>query len=441
MKDWLRFFLLSFFSDKTSKEAQKRSYANFFLALLLALGFLWIGFFGGNMFPFKAHYKNSPDFKSTVRAVFANPDTKMRIGLQVGTNTIKAKIGDGEYKAELLVNTYESQTDNKNYSVGGYGVVVDMRPADTLAAFEAYCVSNDGKNTVISYEEYLTLSDVAKLNFDFKLKYTGAALVLDDALISSFKAYIDTLSEDNRLIAQDLQKKLDENALTNDQYNRAIYELYFENYYPQITAYETNSKVPLLRNYYFQQYVSDGQNKYLLVFDDCMVVSFETKKGILVSFYGFYDGVQKGVLVSDTQSQAVANQMADTFIKKAFDTVASVNLYAYATSVIMLTPFIALMPMVVTLLAYSILKLCGVQSVKTMGAMFKIVGSYVWFSGIAATAIMLILAFFVQRNLISALTLVLFFVILTVRTIIFAINQVSEHKKQIKKEEAEKAVV
>ena len=107
----------------------------------------------------------------------------------------------------------------------------------------------------------------------------------------------------------------------------------------------------------------------------------------------------------------------------------------------MLTPFIALMPMVVTLLAYSILKLCGVQSVKTMGAMFKIVGSYVWFSGIAATAIMLILAFFVQRNLISALTLVLFFVILTVRTIIFAINQVREHKKQIKKEEAEKAVV
>ncbi|MBQ6883029.1 MAG: hypothetical protein IJO25_01590, partial [Clostridia bacterium] len=155
----------------------------------------------------------------------------------------------------------------------------------------------------------------------------------------------------------------------------------------------------------------------------------------------FYDGVQKGVLVSDTQSQAIANQMADSLIKQAFDTVASVNLYAYATSVIMLTPFIALMPMVVTLLAYSILKLCGVQSVKTMGAMFKIVGSYVWFSGIAATAIMLILAFFVQRNLISALTLVLFFVILTVRTIIFAINQVSEHKKQIKKEEAEKAVV
>ncbi|MBQ2908660.1 MAG: hypothetical protein IJE56_01765, partial [Clostridia bacterium] len=155
----------------------------------------------------------------------------------------------------------------------------------------------------------------------------------------------------------------------------------------------------------------------------------------------FYDGVQKGVLVSDTQSQAIANQMADSLIKQAFDTVASVNLYAYATSVIMLTPFIALMPMVVTLLAYSILKLCGVQSVKTMGAMFKIVGSYVWFSGIAATAIMLILAFFVQRNLISALTLVLFFVILTVRTIIFAINQVNEHKKQIKKEEAEKAVV
>ena len=160
MKDWLRFFLLSFFSDKTSKEAQKRSYANFFLALLLVLGFLWIGFFGGNMFPFKAHYKNSPDFKSTVRAVFANPDTKMRIGLQVGTNTIKAKIGDGEYKAELLVNTYESQTDNKNYSVGGYGAEIHEM-SEMAAADLGQCAISNQPSFHIPFV-YSELGDVKK---------------------------------------------------------------------------------------------------------------------------------------------------------------------------------------------------------------------------------------------------------------------------------------
>ena len=55
-------------------------------------------------------------------------------------------------------------------SVGVKTEIARITPADTFAEIEAYCVSNDGKNTVISYEDYLTLSEVARLNFDFKIR-------------------------------------------------------------------------------------------------------------------------------------------------------------------------------------------------------------------------------------------------------------------------------
>ena len=98
-------------------------------------------------------------------------------------------------------------------------------------------------------------------------------------------------------------------------------------------------------------------------------------------------------------------------------------------------PFIALMPMVVTLLAYSILKLRGVESVKSFGGVFKIIGSYVWFSGLISAVITVISAFFVQRNILTVLPLVLFFITLVVRSIIFAVNEARSYMKQLEQQE------
>ena len=436
MKEWFKFFYLSFFSNKRSKEAVKRSYSNFFLGLLLALAFLWLGFIASDIVPFGAHYNNSPDFKQTVRQVLANQDVNKRISAQVEDGTLKLSKHGQEYTKDLLINTFESQTDKQNYSVNGFNVVVDSRPADTLAQVEAYCVSNDGNNTVISYEEYLTLSDVASLNFDFKLKYTLNALVLDDAKIELYKAYIDGLSEDNRLIAQDLLNKLNENTITKAQYDRSIYELYFTNYYPSISAYESNSKVPLLRNAYYHNYVMQGTKDYLFIFEDYVAGAFKTKAGINVSFYGFYSKLENGALVLDTLTQDQANAVVDKFVKKTYSSTTFLNIYAHAVNVITLTPFIALMPMIVTLLAYSILKLGGVESVSTMGAMFKIVGTHQWFSGVISAVVTIILSFFVQPNLLSVLPLIVLFVALAVRSIIFAIAETKAHKKQLQQQES-----
>ncbi len=434
MKKWFEFFCLSFFSDKISKEGAKRGYANVLLGLILALVFLWSGFVGGDMLPFSARYNNSPDFSATVRAVLANSDVDKRISVEIEDGHLKAKKRGGEYTESLLVNTLENETDKQNYSQNGYNVVIDSRPADTLAEVEAYCLSNDGQELVISYPEYLSLSAVAKLNFDFKLEYTGNALELNDESVEGYRAYLDGLGDENKAETEKLANDLLENKITKSEYNRAIYELYFVNYYPEITAYESTSKVPLLRNYYYHQYISKGIKNYLFIFDDYMAGSFETDSGIDLSFYGFYSNLENGALVAEGDTQAKANAAADGFIKKSFSATSLLSLYAYAMNVFSLIPFIALMPMVVALLAYSILKLGGIESITSFGAMFKIVGSYVWISGAISAVLTMITSFFVQPSIITALPLVLFFITLAIRSIIFAINEAKSYTKQLEQQ-------
>ena len=93
------------------------------------------------------------------------------------------------------------------------------------------------------------------------------------------------------------------------------------------------------------------------------------------------------------------------------------------------------MPLVVTLLAYSILKLSGVDSIKSFGAMFRILGSFTWFSGFASAFLTLILSFFLRPNIVTTLPLVLFFIVLVVRSVIFVIDEIRINTKQSEHEE------
>ena len=431
MRKWLKFFCLSFFSDKISKDGAKRGYTSFLLGLSLAFVFLWAGYVGADTLPLNTHYNRSPDFKATAHTLFANPELDKRINAEINDGVLSAwKQGEVAF-----VNTLENDVDRQNYSKNGYSVVVDLRPADTLAEFEAYYVSNDGKELTITYEEYLTLSEVAKLNFDFKLKYTGKELTLSDELIESYKAYLDSIEGDAQLSIQGLSSKLSANEITKTEYNRAIYEVYFVNYYPEITAYESTSKVPLLRNYYYHQYISQGMEKYLFIFDDYMTASFETRGGINVSFYGFYDNIDDGAIVTEGATLSEANEMTDDFIRDSIRSIAPITAYAYAMNVFSLIPFIALMPFVVTLLAYSILKLRGIGSVTYFGATFRILGSYVWFSSLISAVITVLLSFFLQQNIITSLPLVIFFITLVIRSMIFAVGETKAFLKQSEQEE------
>ena len=438
MKKWIKFFFLGFFSHDRAKEAVRRGYTNAFLGFVIALVFLWCGFFLGDMLPFGVQYDNSSDFKETLYSVLANADADKRVDAELKDGELKLGFG-GEYTEGLLINTFESESDRAAYSQKGYNVVVDSRPADTLAEIYAYCISNDGKETEISYDEYLTLSQVARLNFDFKLRYTGNELLLTDERVAGYLAYLNGLDDESRAEAQRLSGELSSGGLERDEYNREIYGLYFSKYYPEIKEYERSSAVPLLRNYYYHNYLSDGNSNYLFIFDDYITGSFTTKGGMTRSFYGFYGEMDDGALVSDGASQTDARAAVDRFVKSAFAENRRVNGYVYLINVITLVPFIALMLMVAALLPYSILRLCGVESIFSLGAMIRIVGSFTWFAGVISAVLSVIGMFFINQNLINALPPVLFFIALAIRSVIFAINESRLYKQKAEQAASEEA--
>ena len=434
MRNWLRFFFCSFFSDKISKDGSKRGYTTFFVGLILAFAFLWAGYVGGDILPLGVRYGNSPDFMATMHTVFSNADANQRLNAEIKDGSLLVKKPDGEYSKDLLVNTFENESDREIYSKNGYNVVVDLHPADTPAEFEIRFVSNNGKDLTLTYEEYSLLNAVEKLYFDLELTYTGKALELNDETVEAYRTTLEGLNSEIKPEIDSWENDLASNKITRSEYNRAIYELYFANYYPDITAYESSSKIPLLRNYYYHQYISRGAENYVFIFDDYMTASFETKDGTEVSFYGFYDDMADGAIVASGASQSEANRAVDDFVKQSILSVAPLTLYAYAMNVFSLIPFFSLIPLVVVLLAYSILKLMGVESIKTFGTAFKILGSYVWFSAFISAVTTVVAAFFVPSNIVTALPPVIFFIVLAIRSIIFAVREARAHMKQLEQQ-------
>lgn len=431
MKKWIKFFFLSFFSNKQAKEGTKRGLTSAVLGLILALVFTCVGLIGAEALPFGTHYNNSGDFKALARNAFANPDGANGISLNVVDGKLQAKV-QGDYKKGLIVNTFDSQEDATNYAKGEYQLVVDTRSADALAKVEALCVSTDEQKTTITYEEYLTLNDVAKRNFEFKLKYTGEELVLSDADVENYKAYVEGTSQDNKNLVAEILEKLEKNEITKEQYNRAMYALYFSEYYPEITQYESSSRVPLLRNYYFHEHIDNGANKFLMVFDDCMIGSFKTGSGIDVLFYGVYSNIADGELISAQNNQTSRFIAVDGFIRNSFMATMNLSTYIYIMNTIRLVPIIAIMVVVVAMLMYSVLSLKGAGTFRSFSASLKVTGSFIWVSGLISAILTVILSFIVPKNLISVFAIVGFFVTILIRTIVLIIAEIKKRKAELK---------
>ncbi|MDE6868630.1 MAG: hypothetical protein K2J83_05785 [Clostridia bacterium] len=401
MKKWLKFIGLSFFSDKIAKEALKRGYLNIVLGMFFALAFLFCGILAADVLPFSTHYNNSSDFKEFVRKAV----TSESLNLEVKSQKITAS------------RVADSFLNEEEYGLNGYNLVVDTRPADAFDDFEAYYLSNDGKEQKITPEEYSLLSDVAKRNFDFKISYTPNELILTDELTAEHENY---LTDKNSEAFSELQKKQGE--LSREEYQKRVYNLYVKAYYPDLTAYENTGSAPLLRNYYYHTYVDGGAEKYLFIFDDSCVGSFETNSGMKVTFYGFYKNFADGTHFSTAED-------ADGFIKNSFNATAPLSSYVYFMNTIRLLPFVILMPLVLALLAYCVLRIMKSDAGKSIGGSIKIIGSYLLVGGLLSSIITFICGYFVPRGSLMIAALLVLFITLLIRTAIFLITEKLNVKK------------
>lgn len=396
MKKWLKFIGLSFFSDKISKEALKRGYLNLVLGMIFALVFLFCGVLAADLLPFSTHYNNSSGFTEFVR----NAVTSESLNIEIKSQKVSA-VG--------TVDSFSVEADAAEYGLNGYNLVVDTRPADAFDDFEAYYLSNDGEEQKITLEEYATLSDVAKRNFDFKISYTRKELILTDELTAEHEKY---LTEKNSEAFTELQKKQGE--LSREEYKKQVYNLYVKAFYPDLSAYESTGSAPLLRNYYYHNYVNSGAEKYLFIFDDSCVGSFETNAGFKVTFYGFYKNFPDGTTFS-------TDKEADGFIKNSFSATASLSVYVYFMNIIRLLPFIVLMPIALALLAYCVLRIMKSDTCKSFGGCIKIVGSYLLVGSFLSAIITFICGYFVPRSSLMIAAILILFIILLIRTVIFLV--------------------
>ena len=409
MKGWLKFFGLSFFSDKISKQAVKRGYTNFMLGLFLALIFLFCGVLAADLLPFHTHYKNSSEFSSFARNAIAG-------------GGLNLELNDGKISANRIVDTFQSGEDAAVYRLNGYELVVDVRPSDAYDDFEPYFISNDGKEQEITWDEYGALSDAAKRNFDFKIRYTSKELILTDELTAEHEAYLKSINSE---AFSKLQEKQGE--LTRGEYKKQAYRLYVKAYYPDISAYESTGDAPLLRNYYYHNYVNGKAEKYLFIFDDTCVGSFKTDAGLKVSFYGFYKNFPDGKTF-ETASDA------DAFIVNAFKATSSFSVYVYFMNTVKLLPFIVLMPVALALLTFCVLRIMKSNFGVNFGGSLKIVGSYMFVGSLISAFITFICGYFAPRNSLMIAALLTFFLILFVRTAVFLITERITLQKAVKAE-------
>lgn len=413
MKSWFRFFGLSFFFDKIAKEAKTRGVLNCVLSFALALIFIYCGALASNTVPFGTHYNKAAEFRTFLYDFIEDADVS---------------VSGGIVSADSVVNTFGNEADALKYAKNGYNLIVDTRSSAAYDDFEAYCLSKDGKRE-ISYTDYLALSDEEKGGYDFKIRYTADELVLTDEMTAEHESYLSAV--DN----EDIKKQYEQLAankgnVSAKEYQGSIYALYVKSYYHDISAYERAGDVPLLRSYYYRNYLNSNETaKSLFIFSDVLFGFFETDGGLAITFYGSFDKTADGVLTAEN---------ADGFIKSAFASSVSVRANVFLMNMVRLIPLIAFIPVILALVLKVVLLLLKDDKYKKYTTCLKIEFSYLWVASLITAVVMFICGFFVSSEIVNILPLILLAGVMAVRTAVYiAGSYISLKRNAVKTEAAE----
>lgn len=385
MKEWLKFFGLSFYSDDIARQAPRRGLGNIFLAALLSALFLILGLVMAYTLTFSANFSNSPSFTATVERAFSKDGAAL-------------EVKGGKLYADRVINTAGNDDDKENYS-RGFDIVVDTRPADAFDDFTAYCVSASGKR--ITYEQYNELDADSKSLYKFKVEYSGKERVIDEGWVSTCESYLDGRTDERTIDAYDQVKKK-----PSSQYPAALYELYVRTYYPSMKEYESNGKAPKLRNFYFHNY--GKRDNILFVFDDSMLGSFETNTGARHTFYGYYNDIKDGKIGSSKES-------ARDFIKDSFASATAITAYNAVVGFFSVAPFMVLVVVAVAIAMYCFSRLLKTEDIR-FGAAAKTVCSFMMWSAFFTAFATFALGFLASQSIMAWLEGVVFFAVLSIRT-------------------------
>jgi len=407
-KDRLKFFGLSYFSDKIARTAPQFGFGTLCLGLILSFLFFFCGYLASDTVPFSTHYENAGQYKEFINSAFSDG------GLSVTLSGKKAK-------AEKIVNTYISEDDKSAYAKNGYNLIVDTRPSDMLIEFTQAAVKGE---TEISYESYLALSEAERSGYKLQNRYTDKQLTINSDLIEKCTSYLNGVSADNAKAAAAYDKlKSERGNYSEEEYGKELYYLYVNYYYSSVSSVLHGSKAPVLRDYYYTNFIVNGNAYYFYLFDEMCAGSFETDGGVPVVYGGYFTKCADGE-VSDIGG----------LIKDSFYATVGYMTTSYFMGAMMQLPYLILIPIILALILWGIGK--GVKNgwEKSFSGCFKTVSAFVWFSGLLTALITFVLSFFLSARLTYAYMPLTFALLLLVRTAVYCITTVISNKKSLESE-------
>lgn len=408
LRERIKFFGLSYFSDKIARTAADFGFGTLFLALVLSFLFFLCGYMAADTVPFAVHYENAGSYKEFINNAFSEGG----ISLSVKNSLVCA---------DSRINTYADGGDKAVYAMNGYDLIVDTRPSDMLIEFTQVAVKG---GTEISYESYLALSAAEKNGYKLETRYTDKELVVSSAFVEKITVYLDGICaegslEYNAKAAAAYGKLKEEKAnYSEDEYGKQLYYLYVRFYYASVSSVYYDAQAPVLRDYYYRNYIAANKAYYFYLFDGMCAGSFKTDGGVPVVFGGYFNKCADGA-VDDVGG----------LIKTAFYDTVSYTFGSYFMGAVMQLPYLIFIPLILALLLWGVGKAVKNGWEKTFSGCFKTVSAFIWFSGFLTALVTFVCGFFVSAKLMYSYMPLIFGLLLLIRTIIFCITAVISKRK------------
>jgi len=401
----LEFFGLSYFSDNIAGTAPEFGFGTLFLALLLSFVFFLCGYMAADTVPFAVHYENALQYKEFVNDAFSE-------GVTIENNRASFK---------RRVNTYTDDGDKAEYAKNGYDLIVDTRPSNMLIRFEQTAVK--GENS-IDYESYLALTEAQKSEYKLVTRYTDEELIITDGLTGKITAYFNGAgtegSDGYNANAASAYAELtaDRDKYSKEEYGKELYCLYVRFYYTSVSSVLYGERAPVLRDYYYRNYIAANKSHYLFMFDEMCAGSFKTDGGLPVVFGGYFNKCADGT-VEDVGG----------LIKQVFYDTAGYTFSSYFMSTVFQLPFLIFIPLILALLLWCAGKIVKNGWDKTFSGCFKTVSGFIWVSALLTALITFVFGFFVSAKAMYSYMSLIFGLLILIRTVIFCVTSVIKNKK------------
>ena len=181
-----------------------------------------------------------------------------------------------------------------------------------------------------------------------------------------------------------------------------------------------NGGAPLLRNYYYENYINKSETrKYLIVFDNLALSLFETDKGADASLYGGYGYMPSGEIKS-----------GDALIGGIYGSFVNYGAMLYAVSVFRSIPVFAVVPLILAAVLKLVMVAMHSRELAPYLTCLKLVGAYMAFSALITALGTIVLGFVIPSSALNVLPYILFAAVMAVRTAVFILCEYLRNKKQ-----------